>query len=675
MDASTGEGLAAEPAIILSLLRKLLPADPDDPHDDAGVRSDTADDDDPRIEAGCTVWDLSADAQTASFMVEAGVITLILHPLSLPDHHPPRLLEICAGTAANLCAVCPAARAAFGSHPQAPRILSMLLERTADPPTLVELMRLLSSLLHERTEAAIAEATARDGAEDYTEAEADRDSDTVWQWLDELSTLPTLTSLTFILVNTLRNDLQLHAATLLSTMLYRRQSSAATIVGDSAHEHAASQVAGASALAIGERPSIAASLRATELVPSLCDLIIARATDGVTGSDADAATAAVLRLFDAAVRATDASLLPQHPIYPALTTLTGRNRGPATRGEACVALSTLVLQHADEQPSAGASGGTAADDDEPVDSAVDMPAAAPDATTVSQVAATEATGCLGSAFSSGKAVADGSAGSADGEAAGGETAGGEAADSALVPEAAGEELGNGAAARGGMPLLMLLNPQLIHTCIKLLQDAEIELGHTINDDNYAAMSCSDESLVSGVQGAWAILNSSATALDGFALCLPGLPPSLEHAIHVGAFSVFMRCARVLSRAARWTLRTECLCSIDEARAVVQCVIDAAGVVLTADSCTLALGGNHAAGAQEGGDEDESTMPGTAADFILRACNQLHAALGDEEEEESTDYNERRYEPISDDDDFLCPTGAMGMGTWASSDDDDDEHKT
>ena len=201
--------MLVEPSFLLATLRALLPDDDDGDGDD-----DASDDplrfeasDAAKIDAGCIVWDLSANAETASFMREHGLLSLLLHPLGRAHAHSSRLLEICAGTCANLVAVDEPSCAALLTNEGAPATCSTLLLCTSDAPTLLELLRLLTALL-----AAAAAAVAADdsGAARHT----------LERWMRPLLEHPSLAALAFILCNTLRTELMARAATLLSTVLY-----------------------------------------------------------------------------------------------------------------------------------------------------------------------------------------------------------------------------------------------------------------------------------------------------------------------------------------------------------------------------------------------------------------------------------------------------------------------
>ena len=82
---------AIEPASILGLLRALLP-----PDRSTATAADAADDEDESareaadasaIEAGCTLWDMSANPALARFMCEHGLLSLLLRPIAQRDAH------------------------------------------------------------------------------------------------------------------------------------------------------------------------------------------------------------------------------------------------------------------------------------------------------------------------------------------------------------------------------------------------------------------------------------------------------------------------------------------------------------------------------------------------------------------------------------------------------------
>ena len=184
MSADGSPTMMVEPSFILGKLRALLP---DSDHEE-------------KLDAGCILWDLSADAQTAAFMREHGVLSLLLHPLANAQASEPRLVEICAGTCANLASVDKPTCTALLEREDAAQILVALLLQSTDAPTLSELLRLLSALL--------------------VEAAAQPTRGVLTRWLAAVAAPPCLEATTFFLRHTLRADLMARAATFCSTALY-----------------------------------------------------------------------------------------------------------------------------------------------------------------------------------------------------------------------------------------------------------------------------------------------------------------------------------------------------------------------------------------------------------------------------------------------------------------------
>ena len=223
VDPAAHETLAYEPSFLLSTLRKMLPsenADGEASSSDDNLEARDAD----KIEAGCVIWDLSADVDAAHFMLEHGLLSLILHPLSRFQSHSPRLLEICAGIGANLASVGMGAnsvpcRQQLVEHESACNVLTTLLEHATDARLLHELTRLLLSLL--------SGTTARCGLtgqrqSDLTASELiDHEDDTSAppsqkvRWVIALLTPPCLSKLVWILRNTLHVDLMTRVASIL----------------------------------------------------------------------------------------------------------------------------------------------------------------------------------------------------------------------------------------------------------------------------------------------------------------------------------------------------------------------------------------------------------------------------------------------------------------------------
>lgn len=209
-DVAESAATVFEPSSILELMRALLPP-PERPRSPTtrtaagaadGENASTANhDDDARIDAGCTIWDLSADAATAAFMREHGVISLLLHPLARVQTTSARLREICCGTLANLAAVDKPACAALLGRDDAADVFQMLLLHSSDAPTLSELLRLLSTLL--TAAAASLEPLA-----------------VLPRWLRAVGAPACLEAVSFYLANTLRTDVRSRAAHLLSALLY-----------------------------------------------------------------------------------------------------------------------------------------------------------------------------------------------------------------------------------------------------------------------------------------------------------------------------------------------------------------------------------------------------------------------------------------------------------------------
>ena len=136
---------SVEPATILALLRALLPPSDGPPaadeSDEAKEAGDAA-----AIEAGCSLWDMSANPALAQFMCEHGLLALLLRPIAQRAGHSGRLIEVALGCLANVV-VDPALCASLGERDEAAALLCGVLLDCADAAVLTELVRLLATAL------------------------------------------------------------------------------------------------------------------------------------------------------------------------------------------------------------------------------------------------------------------------------------------------------------------------------------------------------------------------------------------------------------------------------------------------------------------------------------------------------------------------------------------------
>ena len=163
---------------------------------------------DARLEAGTKLWDVSADAELACFLVEHSALPLLLGQLVEPDQGSARLHEICVGTLANLVAAVPNACTTLTRWADAPSVFVSLLLGSSDAGTLTELLRLLSTVLSQLP----MRADGGDGDSCGMTAATQR-------WLTTLGDPAAIAQTLFILQNTLRAPLCQRAAEMLSTLL------------------------------------------------------------------------------------------------------------------------------------------------------------------------------------------------------------------------------------------------------------------------------------------------------------------------------------------------------------------------------------------------------------------------------------------------------------------------
>ena len=185
---------SVEPATILSLLRALLPTSEGPPaaaeSDDAKEASDVA-----AIEAGCSLWDMSANPALAQFMCEHGLLPLLLRPIAQRAGHSGRLLEVALGCLANVV-VDPSLCASLGVRDEAPALLCGVLLDCADAAVLTELVRLLATAL------STSPPPQRGG------------------WLRALSTAAVVHQLCHVMLNSRRPELVQRTAELLTALVY-----------------------------------------------------------------------------------------------------------------------------------------------------------------------------------------------------------------------------------------------------------------------------------------------------------------------------------------------------------------------------------------------------------------------------------------------------------------------
>ena len=185
---------SVEPAAILALLRALLPSsEGEQPPADSESEEAKEANDAAAIEAGCTLWDMSANPVLARFMCEHGLLPLLLRPVAQRAAHSGRLVEVMVGTLANVV-VDPALCASLGEREAAPALLCGVLLDCSDAAVLVELARLLATALS-------------------TAPPAQRGL-----WVGALGSAAVLPQLSHVLLNTLRPDLLQRTADLMASL-------------------------------------------------------------------------------------------------------------------------------------------------------------------------------------------------------------------------------------------------------------------------------------------------------------------------------------------------------------------------------------------------------------------------------------------------------------------------
>ena len=332
--SAASASMLVEPTFILMHMRTLLP-DPEAAHAqaaDAPLSPSTLQDRDAHaIEAGESLWDLSADRDSAAFMRGHGIMSLLLEKLCGARVHSARLMEICAGTAANLVAVDPPSSEALLATKNAPQLFGALLARTTDAPTLSELLRLLSALLADAARAASVHKAGSAAASLLS------------RWLESLGEKACLAALAFFMNNTLRSDVLVRVCTLLSTLLY------ACSIADQSTTSSALAV---KLLSLGTLPSLA------DLTASLLASRDQPVAAGPAPPSDEASITAVLQLIDrlatAATPGTTA-LVSSHPLYPALSELAVRSTSKPLCSLAVTVLASLL--ESGETSGAGDGGG------------------------------------------------------------------------------------------------------------------------------------------------------------------------------------------------------------------------------------------------------------------------------------------------------------------------------
>ena len=185
---------SVEPATILALLRALLPPSDGPPAADASDEAKEASDA-TAIEAGCSLWDMSANPSLAQFMCEHGLLALLLRPIAQRAGHSGRLVEVALGCLANVV-VDPALCASLVARDEAAALLCGVLLDCADAAVLTELVRLLATTLS-------------------TSPPHCRGS-----WLLALRAAPVVRQLCHVVLNSLRPELVQRTAELLAALVY-----------------------------------------------------------------------------------------------------------------------------------------------------------------------------------------------------------------------------------------------------------------------------------------------------------------------------------------------------------------------------------------------------------------------------------------------------------------------
>ena len=640
-EGDDGATAGVDPAFALSLLRTMLPNS-----DAAEPISDEA-----RIDASCTIWDLSAEASAAAFMREHGLISLLLHPIANAQEFPSRLHEICAGIAANLCSVdCESRNELLFRRPAVATALCTLLLSTEDAPTIFELLRLLSTLAHH---AAAAAPPSRDNDVASAEANARR------HWLAALATPETLSALVMYMSSTLRADLQARAATLISTLLYIESSASASPGGSS-------DVPAVSAALL----HIKAPYSIFSLVASQCSEVALAAASASSTPESEAALTALLQLLDGLASALPPRALLARPseagspeqlgldeLSKALLGLAASVAGLALRAAAVTALATLV-DHVDGEESGGES---------------------------------EA---------------------ANGDGANGDSANGDSANGGGIGGSSSSSSSSRSPSSERRMQEVLLEPRLIVASLRLLRDSdpvlEAALEAAAEHDEVAGESAEAADTLEGMRAGWSLLHRCAASLDGFGLCLP----SEGQALHSAAFGALLGHAKLLRRAVDSAVRrggaggdegdgegdvgnrggcdgASASAIAHIARATVHALLEAANVVVTSSSCAAALSGlgpGMQLGGADGGEWVGRGVIGgsSAADFVLRALNVLRPSLavggaGDEEVDDGGDVQD----DVEEEEEGLAEHGFGGGGfgdglpgaggaAWASSDEEEVE---
>jgi hypothetical protein len=599
-----------EPAWCLGLLRVLLPGD--------ASRGVATADDAARVEAACTVWELSADPTSAAFMRQHGLVPLLLHPLAHPQDNSARMLEVCAGAASNLASVDATARNELVDRLDTPSVLSTLLQQTADASTIGEVLRLLSTLLHH----------AASGT-DSPRARA-----VLLRWLDALATHSSLTPIVFVVANALRPELIARAASLLATLLHCEHAAGRTTTGTGQDTGTADPTAdcvavdddagaGASGPPLSKRPKhspregIASVLLELGLGSSLHTVLVAQCRE--LPGEAEPAVRALVQLLDALLatahqRAEDHGgsdgddksrlaerLAHDKGLRAELVGMLAASRGLSLELRADVLAGVAAMGEYDEHDGDG--GGAIS----PISIAFDV--------RVIDAALSLLRGCA-------------------------DAIGLEGDSEDCCPEGCEvRQLEEGGQGSG---------------------PASYPMGSTVD----------------GARAAWTLLHRAAASLDGFCLCLPSSP---EHAGISAVFVKLLARARRLRSCVDWATQPGArrVSVAGLAEATVAAILEAANVVVTADGCTSALaraddGDGHSDGDRNddvGIGDGERAGNGDATERVLHAI----AVLSGGDSETGRSPYENRKTPSGDDSASEFDDGA-GIATtheaWASSDDGD-----
>ena len=326
-----GAEAGVEPSFVLAQMRVFLATQGDDSGHSRGP------DDAERIDAGERIYELSADADSAEFMHRHHLLALLQHTgRTLLAREPPcpRLMELCIGSLANLCAVNDSARRA----PPCREFLAHVLVSTTDAPTLLELLRLLLTLFHHAAACAEGEGGGRVA--------------TMVAWLDALATPACLNALTFFLANTLRTDVLSSTADVFRSLLYMGMEACA---GGGNH---------------GDENRVLCQLRSEGHLSQICSVVDAQCSNGAasksSGGDVDDALRAVLKLVDALVSAGTIEL--KHVRGP-VANVARLHCDLETRACAVAALAAMAAMHGADSGGGAAAAALAAaagDDDDAV---------------------------------------------------------------------------------------------------------------------------------------------------------------------------------------------------------------------------------------------------------------------------------------------------------------------